>query len=114
MPLPKSLIQAWAAWQQADAPIANSRLRRHMATTYEIEVQLDHLNSYLYTMGLNIIGGNSSLNYAKQIDQELVELNAIKMAIEKCEIPVNEKLAFTDYVAVTEKLYQEIKMFLNT
>lgn len=114
MSLPKPFIQAWYAWQHSDAPITNSRLRRHAAKTYAIEVQLDHLGSNLYALGIEIIGGNYSENYLPQIMDDLVELNAVKMVLAKYNIPNSEKTKFTKYMILIETVYQEIQTFLNS
>lgn len=112
MTLPKSFVQAWYVWVRAEAPIKNSRLRRHTESTYPIELELDHLVSYLHAMGTSIMAGKIFENYLPQTKDDLATLSQIKMVLENSGGKELEKEKFRNYLSQTEKVYEEIQKYL--
>lgn len=112
MALPKSFVQAWQVWVRAEAPIKNSRLRRHTEPTYAIELELDHLVSYLHSMGTNIMAGKIFENYLPQTNHDLATLTQIKISLDNCAGKELEKESFRNYLCQTEKVYEEIQKYL--
>jgi hypothetical protein len=113
MAMTKSFITAWHAWLHADEPITNSRQRRFNAPTYEIEVALDHVASYVYGLGLDAIEGKN-LDYAKLAVEELLELDKVVAELEKCEVGEKEKEEFMRYIVLTGSLLEEIaRLFVS-
>ena len=105
MGMTKSFITAWRAWHLADEPIANSRQRRFNAPTYEIEVALDHVASYVYGLGLYAIEGKN-LDYGKLALEELLELDKVVVELERCEAADREKEELMQYIVLTGLIYE--------
>ena len=105
--LTNDFIRAWYSWQHCAEPVANFRLKRTDAPTYEIESAIDHLASYTYSLGSSLIG-QGDWNHHKLASEELVELEKISSELESCAISETEKTEFREYMAVTRALLEAI------
>jgi hypothetical protein len=101
----KGLARAWYNWQHTALPVSNFRQGRVNAPTYKIEHDLDHLNSYLYGLGIEAISGKE-IDYSKLVTQEITLLENIGKELEECEISASEKTIYSSYIAVTYALLQ--------
>ena len=104
----QEFIRAWHAWRHSNAPSENFRVRRANAPTYGVELDLDHLNSRLYSLGSAVIEGKG-WGYSKFADEALADLDRIGLELEGCHVPEGEKEAFRSYVSVARSLLKEMK-----
>lgn len=107
MPLPKTFIHAWYIWIHTCAPYENARLKRHQVPTYEIEIELDHLDSFLYRIGQDIIN-RKDIDFSQAAQAELVRLRSYQAAIEKCEMNEKRQEIFRKYFDDTKNLLEEV------
>lgn len=107
MPYSKDFIRAWYQWQRTTVPVANFRLHRTDAPTYDLEHDLDHLASYVYSLGLKAIGKETA-DYAKLAAQELVELEQISSKLETCAISGNVKDTLVAYISATRRMLEAL------
>lgn len=98
-------VRAWYSWQHCAEPVANFRLKRTDAPTYDIESAIDHLASHMYSLGSNLIA-QGDWNHSKLASEDLVELEKISSELESCAISETEKAQFREYIAVTSALLE--------
>ena len=106
-------VRAWRERLRVETPIENSRHRRFVAPTYEIEVALDHLDSYLYSLGLAVIDG-SDLAFAKLTSEELSQLDRLSCELESVAVTTREKKRFGESIAAGRTLLLEIRKLSST
>lgn len=106
-------VRAWREWLRVETPIENSRHRRFDAPTYEVEVALDHLDSYLYSLGLAVIDGRD-LELAKLTSEELSELDRLGCELESLVLTTREKRRFVESIAADRALLLEIRKLAST
>jgi hypothetical protein len=108
MPVSKEFIQAWRAWRHAPFPYSNKYLQRQSVPTERIEHDLDHMDTYLYGMGLDVIGGRES-EYAEIAVRDLAELDRIDAELKSCDVAEDEKEIFRAHMQLMRTLLEEIK-----
>ena len=95
------------------APVSNFRQGRVNSPTYQIELELDHLISYVYSLGRSAIGGER-IDYASLTKEELTELEDISTKLEMCVISDQEKAAFVEFIDATREILEELSKFPST
>lgn len=103
----KEFIRAWYEWQHTPEPVSNFRRRRAGAPTYQIECDLDHLASSIYSLGSGVIG-RASWDPGELASEQIRELERIGSELDGCAISDTEKGRFTNYLSVTRALLQEL------
>ncbi len=106
MALSKTFIQTWRKWIRLEVPTRNLPLNSAKVTTYEVE--LDHLRSYVHSLGNGVIESRN-YNFKKLASAELERLNILSLEIESCDIAETEKKELQNYVSTTRLLLEEIK-----
>jgi hypothetical protein len=106
----KTFQKAWFLWRRMLAPVSNFRQGRVNSPTYNIELELDHLISYVYTLGGKAISGES-LDYASLAKEELIELEKISGELGTCEISDLDKATFVEYVDSTREVLEALSKF---
>ena len=108
MPVSKEFIRAWRAWLHAPFPYSNKYVQRQSVPTEKVEHDLDHMDTYLYGMGLDVIGGRVS-EYAEIAARDLAELDRLGAELEGCDVAEGEKEIFRTHIKVMRTLLEEIK-----
>ena len=103
----KRFIKAWYKWQRVDLPVSNFRQKRVKSLTYKIEHDLDHLASYLYTLGESVLSG-SKIEIKDIVKGELDELEGINKELDICAIPSNEKIPYVNFINATRDMIEAI------
>lgn len=104
----KTFIRAWYEWNRLAVPTKNFRLNRYNTSTYGLELNLDHLSSYVHSLGSGLIEGRK-YDFASLAAKELIELNQILLEVENCDIDEEEKDEFRKYISATQLLIQTIQ-----
>jgi hypothetical protein len=108
MPVSKEFIRAWRAWQHAPSPHSNQYLLRKSVSTGKVEHDLDHMESYLYAMGLDAIEGKI-YEYADIASRELSDLERISAELESCEIAESAKERFRQHIGIIRAVWLEMQ-----
>jgi len=108
MPVSKEFIRAWRTWRHAPSPYSNKYVLRQSVPTDKIEHDLDHMESYLYGMGLDAIGGRAS-EYTEIAARDLAKLDRIGAELESCDVDESGKEIFRAHMQVMRTLLEEIK-----
>jgi len=89
-------------------PTQNFRLNRSEASTYNIELALDHSSISVHSLGSGVIDGKG-YDFVKLASNELEELNKIRLEVEACEVGEAESKKLRNYIEATRSLLEEIK-----
>ena len=108
MPVSKEFIQAWRAWRHAPSPYSNKYVLRQSVATGNVEHDLDHMESYFYGIGLNVIEGRVS-EYAQIAAGDLADLDRISAELEGCDVDEGEKEVFRAHIKVVRGVLEEIR-----
>lgn len=108
MPLSKGFIRAWRAWQHAPPPYSNKYVLRQSVATGRVEHDLDHMESYLYGIGLDAIGGRS-YEYGEIASRELADLERISSELEGCDVAESEKEIFRKHIGIVRAVWLEVQ-----
>ena|SRR5947209_5989537 len=108
MPVSNEFIRAWRAWQHASSPHSNQYLMRKSVATGKVEHDLDHMESYLYAMGLDAIEGKN-YEYAEIASRELSDLERISLELESCDIRESDKEIFRQHIGVIRAVWLEMQ-----
>ena len=100
-------LRAWRAWLQTEPPTDNFRHARHQTLSYGIELDLDHLSSSLYTLGVAFIG-RESFNFPKLASEELTSLDEIASRVRSDYVSEPERARAESYVALCRTLLNEM------
>lgn len=103
----KDFNRAWYRWLRVPLPTLNFRQGHANATTYGIELDLDHTASYVRRLGQGVIE-QTAWDYIKLASQELNVINKIEQELENSTVPEIEKQMFKNYIAATRLLLEEI------
>ena len=104
----KTFIRAWHEWIRLTVPTQNFRLNRSEASTYNVELALDHSSSYVHSLGSGVIDGKE-YDFVKLASNELEELNKIRLEVEACDVGTAEREELRNYIVATQSLLEEIK-----
>jgi hypothetical protein len=108
MSVSKEFIQAWRTWQHAPSPYSNKYVLRQSVTTGKVEHDLDHMESYLYGIGLDAIEGKT-YDYAEIAGRELSDLERISSDLESCDVAEGEKEIFRRHIDIVRAMWLEIQ-----
>jgi hypothetical protein len=108
MPVSKDFIRAWRAWQHAPSPYSNKYVQRQSVTTGQVEHDLDHMESYLYGIGLDAIEGKS-YEYGEIAGRELSDLERISSELESCGVAESEKEIFRKHIGLVRTVWLEVQ-----
>jgi hypothetical protein len=108
MPLPKSFILTWRAWRNAPSPYSNSYKNRHPAPSYNVELVLNHIESYLYGIGDRVIAGNTS-NATGIAAQELVRLDQLETELDRLDLNFAHKQQLKTKMMLVRSVWEEIR-----
>jgi hypothetical protein len=109
MPVSKEFILAWQKWLKFRSSYStNHSLRRSVMS--EVVLDLDHIESYLYGIGLSVIEGKN-YKYAEIASRELSELQKISAGIERCDISENDKEIFRQHIDAVNAVWKLILEF---
>jgi hypothetical protein len=107
MKISKEFIKAWRAWNHiTKVPIRKSDYRNAPSLRGIID-ELDHLNSYIYSLGLGVISGNT-IGKAKIATDDIVTIDRLAAEIEKCNISEEARSDLEIYIKATRALLEEI------
>lgn len=104
----KTFILAWHEWIRLTVPTQNFRLNRSEASTYNVELALDHSRSYVHALGSGVIDGKE-YDFVKLASNKLEELNKIRLEVEACEVGEAESKELRNYIEATQSLLEEIR-----
>jgi hypothetical protein len=90
------------------APTPNFRLNRSEASTYNVELALDHSSSYVHSLGSGVVEGRE-YDFVKLASDQLEELHKIRLEIEACDVATAEREELRNYIVATQSLLEEIK-----
>ncbi|MDQ3649273.1 MAG: hypothetical protein M3458_03125 [Acidobacteriota bacterium] len=107
MRVSKEFTRAWHAWLHAPSPYSSAYLLRKEITTGKVEHDLDHLESYLYSIGLAAIEGRE-YEYAEIAARDLAELSKINAELEGYDVVEGEKELFRSHIRVVRVLLEEL------
>ena len=108
MRVSKEFIRAWRAWQRAPSPYSNKYVLRQSVATSKVEHDLDHMESYLYAVGLDAIEGKV-YEYAEIAPRELGDLDKISAELESCTVAEGEKEKFRAQIRVVRAVWEEMR-----
>jgi hypothetical protein len=98
-------IRAWYNWRRAATPRIKSDA--NLLPFAKVIHDLEHMSSYVYSVGLNAISGVTS-DYANIARREIADLDRIESLLGNCSITATEKKEFTEYICVVRRLLEEI------
>lgn len=70
-------------------PIPNVCRNRSEASTYNVELALDHSSSYAHSLGSRVIEGKQD-GFVRLASDELEELHKIRLELEVCDVSTPE------------------------
>jgi hypothetical protein len=108
MPVSKEFIRAWRVWQHTPSPHSNQYLLRKPVSTGKVEHDLSHMESYLYGVGLDVIGGKN-YEYAEIAGRELADIERISSELEECDVAESEKAIFREHIGIVSAVWQAMK-----
>ena len=106
MAISKTFNRAWFKWIRLEFPAKNLHLNSAKVLSYEVE--LDHLRSYVYSLGKGVIE-NRNYDFGKLASEELERLNELSLEIESYGVTEKEKNELQKYILSTQLLLEEIK-----
>jgi hypothetical protein len=104
----RDFIRAWYAWRHAPSPYSDAYLLRKEVASGRVEHDLDHMESYLYSLGLAAIEGKN-YEYAEVAARDLAELDRISEELEGCDVTEGEKELFRSHIRVVRAVLEEIR-----
>jgi hypothetical protein len=107
MPINENLAKAWYAWVHATEPTTNFRLGYTHIPTFNIERELDQLASYVYWVGGSAIKEEDS-DFQNLALRGLTQVERIRVDLENCPIPDDDKEEINNYLFVTSVLLEEL------
>jgi hypothetical protein len=112
MKVPIEFIRAWRTWRHSSSPYSNDYLLNKDVATGKVEHDLDHMESYLYGIGLDVIEGKD-YEYAEIAGRELSDLERIGSELESCDVAESEKEIFRKHIGIVRAVWLEIQKFGN-
>ena len=106
MALSRTFIQTWRKWIRLD--ISTRKLPLNSAKAKSYEVELDHLRSYVHSLGNGVIESRN-YNFKELASAELERLNKISLEIESNDVKGTENEELQHYISTTRLLLEEIK-----
>lgn len=110
MQVSKEFIRAWHTWRRSASPYSNDYLLNKHVPTGKVEHDLDHMESYLYGIGLGAIEGKD-YEYAKIAYHELSDLERIFLELENCDATENDKEIFRKHIGIVRNVWLEVQKF---
>ena len=95
-------------WRHSSSPYSNAYLLNKDVATGKVEHDLDHMESYLYGIGLDAIEGKV-YGYAEIAGRELSDLERISSELESCDVAESEKEIFRKHIGVIHAVWLEIQ-----
>ena len=108
MPVSKEFIRAWRAWRHAPSPYSTEYVQRQSVASGIVEHDLDHMESYLYGIGLAALEGKTC-DYAEIAGRELSDLERISSQLESCGVAGDEKEIFQQHISRVRAVWLEIE-----
>ena len=107
MKLNKEFVKAWRAWSRiSDVPISG-RDYRNAPSLKGIIDELAHLDTYIYSLGSNVISGGSG-QVTEIAVSDISTLERLEAELEKCSVSEETKSALKAYIKATHALLNEI------
>jgi hypothetical protein len=107
MKISKEFIKAWRAWNRiTEVPVRKSDYRNAPLLKGIID-ELDHLNSYTYSLGLGVISGNTT-GKAKIAADDIATIDRLAAEIEECNISEETRAYLEMHVKTTRALLEEM------
>ena len=108
MRVSKEFIRAWYTWRHSSASYTNDYLLNKEVATYAVEHDLDHMESYLYGVGLGAIEGKN-YDFADVAGRELSDLERISAELDACDAAESEKERFRNHIGIVRAVWLEIQ-----
>ena len=108
MRVSNEFIRAWRAWRHSSSPYSNAYFLNKDVATGRVEHDLDHMESYLYGIGLDAIEGKS-YEYGEIVIRELSDLERISSELEDCDVAESEKEIFRKHIGIIRAVWLEVQ-----
>ena len=103
----EEFVHAWYAWQHVSLPTDNFRLRRRDSPLEAIECALDHMRSYVHSLGLGYLEGKT-FEYGQLVKEESSEIEKVLNELASLSIGEEAKRPYREFVAATQQLLDAI------
>ena len=107
MTVSKKFIRTWHTWQHIPEIKVNLRRYPRDARIRGIIDELDHLHSYVYGLGLDVIAGNIE-GKAQYAAEELASLRRLSSELNTCDLLESERQELKSYIEMTRSLLNEM------
>ena len=108
MALPPPLTRAWFHWQRTPLPVEAARLRRTQDPLHGVEQDLDHLRSYIYSLGMALFEGGQRWDYSGHAGDELEALHRVSVELDELPLPDQAKAPYRVFIAASTTLLREV------
>ena len=113
MALPRSYTRAWYAWRHTDLPRAALRDGRGRSAVYGVVLDLDHMQSYIYGLGLGVESGRP-VDFKARAADTLAELQAIEATLDGLDLGTAERAPLDRFIAATRTVLRELARLSST
>ncbi len=107
MKLNKEFVKAWRAWSRISEVPISGRDYRNAPSLKSIIDELAHLDTYIYSLGSNVISGVSG-QVTETAISDITTLGRLEAELEKLSVSEETKLALKAYIKATHALLNEI------
>lgn len=109
MSLPRTLAVAWREWRRMKVPSEQYRVGNKKSLAYDLEGDLEHLASSVYTLG-NALMEHEDWDFAMRAIDELGQVEKARAELEQGLASLNNRDAkrYTEYLNATERLLREM------
>lgn len=94
-------IRAWRVWLRRDLPTENFRRCRGKATTYQVELDLDHLVTSVYTTVQGFLDNRGDWDHTRRVGDYLEQLHRMEMELDSCPAPATQVHRIRDFIGAT-------------
>jgi hypothetical protein len=95
-------------WRTLGRPIGN--LDDAQAQTYEIDMELDHVVSYLSSLGDRALRGDTQIDWASTVPSYLADLDKIETGLGATRISEIEKQRYQDYLTECRLVWERMRL----
>ena len=107
MALPRSYTRAWYAWRHAFLPTAALRDGRGRAAVYGVVLDLDHMRSTIYSLGLAVESG-PPFDFEARAADNLAELQTNEAALDGLALETADRVPLDAFIAATRAVLREL------
>lgn len=109
MTLSKDLAIAWRDWRRLPVPTESYRQGNRNALTYDLESSLDHVTSYVYSLGSAVME-KKDWDFTMRGIEVLHELGQIRIELESgiASLDNGKSEEYLQFVDATERLLKEL------